>query len=1100
MPAGVLVALWLGGAMLTGLLVLVVSRPRTQLAQTVGDVAILIAACLAVAGCVRAARRRGGDRRAWSVLALAMISWAFAQAVWTTYGLSRHHVYPFPSLADAGYLSYSIPAVVALMLFPRAKTRSGAQLRAVLDASVIAVSLFTFSWITVLGPLYDAGGTGLARIVGLGYPVVDIAVSSVVFAMGMRVASAHRLPWLVLGAGLVVLTITDSVYVSETLRGQTGTTGTVLAVGWAAALVLIALSSQIPASDAAMSGQRRHFTVLQELLPYLPFAVAIGALALDRSGSDDKFLLGLGIVLLLLFAAQQATVAVEKVRLANGLEDTVHRRTAELASADGRFRALVQSSGDAIISQAADGSVTSWNAAAERLFGYPAAEVVGRPGSVLVRADRRAREQIIIDQVSGGVPQPSYETERVCKDGSIIPVALTVSVIDDGVTAGGVSLIAHDIAERLAQEAALSTARIQADQASQAKSEFLATMSHEIRTPMNGVIGLTRLLLDTPLQERQRRYANGIRGAGQALLGIIDDILDFSKLEAGKVELEHVGFDPRDLVEEVGVLLASAAGEKGLELVAHCEPQVPVELLGDPGRLRQILINLVSNAIKFTATGDVVLTARLLPSGRMGSASTDPAVSFQVSDTGIGIDPADQARLFESFSQADASTTRRFGGTGLGLAICRRLAQVMGATIEVRSRLGEGSTFELVLPLVQGQPVGEPPGFGPHLLRGLRVLVVDDNDTNRTVLSTHLTSWGMRADMADDAQAGLALMRAAAAAGAPYFFAILDLCMPGTDGLSMAETIAADPHLSQTRTMLLSSAAGPDPDRARQANVLDWVGKPVRFSELHDTLVRLVAPRIPGGDRSDIRSAAPPPGSQRGRVLVVEDNAVNQLVAEGVLLGLGYAVDIVADGRLALEALTRSQYDAVLMDCHMPVMDGFDCTRELRRREADRRHTPVIAMTAGVLADDRQACLDAGMDDFIAKPVDVTALQESLIKWASAPALDEQRLSMLRGMGPQDGQGLLPAIVGAFLDDAPIQTEAIHRAAREGDNSGLQQSAHRLRGAAANLGANTVAELCANLETAATESSDTWPGLLARLDRELDRSQQALSLAVGHQR
>lgn len=1111
------------------LAVLISIRPRMPSTQTAGDFAILLAVFGAAAGCVRAVRRNGPDRRAWSVMFVAMATWGFAQVVWTFYGLSRHHNYPFPSLADAGYLSYAVPALAALMLFPRAKRRSVAQLRAVLDALVIAVSVFFVSWIIVLHPLYAAGGSGIARTVGLGYPVVDIAVSSAVLALGMRVASAYRRMCLLLGGGLVVLTVTDSTYVLQTFRGEVGATGSVLALGWVAAFVLIAVASQIRPVDKTAVDRRRHFTVTQELLPYLPFTAAVAAAFADRS-AVNPVLVGTGALLLALFAAQQVVVAVEKVRLANGLEDTVDRRTAELVSADGRFRALVESSEDAILSLAADGSVTSWNAAAQRLFGYAASEMLGRSGSLLVPQERLQGEQDIIDTVSRGVSHPSYETERIRKDGSAVAVGLTVSVIDGGGVAGGVSVIAHDISERRAQEAALAAARVQAVQASQAKSEFLATMSHEIRTPMNGVIGLTGLLLDTSLGETQRRYATGIRGAGQALLGIINDILDFSKLEAGKVELERVQFDPRQLVEEVGVLLASAAADKGLELIAHCQPDTPTQLTGDPGRLRQVLINLVSNAIKFTAAGEVVLTAGPLPGGRRHVPGTGTgagaAVLFEVRDTGIGIDPGDQVRLFESFSQADASTTRRYGGTGLGLAICCRLVEVMEGTIGVRSRLGEGSTFSVTLPLATGHaPSPEMSRPGPDLLRGLRVLVVDDNDTNRAVLSSHLIGWGLRADEAPDAPTGLALMRRAAAETGPYFFAILDLCMPGTDGLSMAEAIAADPALADTRTMILSSAAGLDPDRARQANVLDWTGKPVRFSELHDTLLRLAAPNVAAADGTPIPSPVPVSAPTRGRVLVVEDNAVNQLVAEGVLAGLGYRADIVSDGKQALNALSLTDYDAVLMDCHMPTMDGYDCTRELRQREATRRHTPVIAMTAGVMAEDRQRCLDAGMDDFIAKPIDVDALQAALSQWTTTTAsagdssahdtqeagrpssstappaavLDEARVTLLRSMGPQDGWGLLPAVGHAFLDDAPAQAAAIHRAVHDGDRPQLRQAAHRLRGAAANLGMTTVADLCQTLEAMAdAERIDTASDLLARLDRELERSSQALVRAVEH--
>lgn len=515
----------------------------------------------------------------------------------------------------------------------------------------------------------------------------------------------------------------------------------------------------------------------------------------------------------------------------------------------------------------------------------------------------------------------------------------------------------------------LAVARDEALDASRAKSAFLATMSHEIRTPMNGVIGLNHLLLSTDLDERQRQYAEGVRTSGQALLSVINDVLDFSKIEAGRLELEHLDFDPVELLEGVAEVVAESAHAKQVELLAYWSPELPLALRGDAARIRQVLINLAGNAVKFTEDGEVVVRAHLAERTEDGVV-----IRFEVSDTGIGIAPGDVPRMFDSFSQADSSITRRFGGSGLGLAICRQLVTAMGGTLGVDSELGTGSTFWFTVPLEPAQePVG--PLARPEDLTGHRVLVVDDNHTNRTILRDQLQVWGMTVDTVCGAADALVALREAERAGEAYDVALLDLCMPGTDGLELARTVKADAALRAVPLVLMTS--GPDVQRAEAsaAGLASALTKPVLMSRLQRTLAEAVGAR-PGSS-----APVPQPASGRGRVLVVDDSEVNQIVATGILRNLGFDADVATDGAEAVTAVERGAYDAVLMDVRMPGMDGFTATAEIRRAEQDGRRTPVIGLTASAGDDERARCLEAGMDGCLTKPMSRDDLASALAQW-----------------------------------------------------------------------------------------------------------------------
>ncbi|WP_240484318.1 response regulator [Pseudarthrobacter sulfonivorans] len=1132
------------GAVVLGVLGLYfAANSGTPTALVAGDFAILGAAVLAGRSCAHAAWRGGVNARAWTLMSVAAFVWAAGMAAWTYFGLANNHVYPFPSLADALFLAYSVPAAIALFSFkrPGGTTRVGL-VRTALDAAVIAGSLLVVSWHTALGPAFSSEGDLLTRLTSMGYPVVDVVMTSLVVVLGMRRQPGERLPWLCFGGGLLVLTVTDSIYVRLTFDGVTGVTGSPLALGWIGAFLLIALAPLLPYAEKPRP-DRKAYALALELLPYIPILVAVIMVAAPHVSEMSAFLLVVARTTVACILVRQVLIIIENLTLTTGLEKEVAARTAELEG----LGAIVNSSTDAILSTTPEGIITSWNPGAQHQYGYTAAEAIGRDARFLLPPGSTDGDDEVFEQLRDGGGAMSFETEHLRKDGAIIPVSLTISPIREGATIRGIAVITRDITLRRAAELELKAARETALESSRLKSEFLATMSHEIRTPMNGVVGLTALLLETPLDQTQKQYAQGVKGAGEALLSLINDILDFSKLEAGKVDLDVRAFDPRVLVEEVAGLLTEPAQAKNLELIAYCEPDVPARLHGDSGRIRQILLNLASNAVKFTADGEVSIRVTTeTPDAKPGAAAM---VCFEVRDTGIGIDPSHHARLFESFSQADASTTRRYGGTGLGLAICSRLTEAMDGEIGLDSSLGEGSTFWFRVPVPVAPPSTDPvPAAG--FLAGLRVLVVDDNATNRLVLESQLRGWKMQPEAVPDARAALARAHEAAAAGVPFHLAVLDLCMPDTDGLELARELKADAALADIELIMLTSTMQVNAAEIADAGVREWLMKPVRSSEFYNRLIRLMstsehhAPAALGSGRpSDAEPSAessgsspessPEPsadssdasslgGASRGRILVVEDNEVNQLVARATVIKFGYAVDMVADGAEAVAATASTRYAAVLMDCHMPVMDGFEATRVIRQRDGGAGHLPIIAMTAGALDGDRERCLAAGMDDYLSKPVDAAELEAALARWVPEqapqelearqsaeapqllavtggrpPVLDADRLAMLRGLGPEDGLGLLPATTEAFRKDVPARLAALREAVRNGGGPALAQAAHALKGAAANIGATAVASLCGELEDMGRSGKhDGGRQLVSRLEAELVRVDFELDLAL----
>ena len=696
--------------------------------------------------------------------------------------------------------------------------------------------------------------------------------------------------------------------------------------------------------------------------------------------------------------------------------EVVERRKAELLlrESEQRHRSVVDNILDGMVIIDKTGLITFINPAVTQIFGYSADELIGNNVSVLMpNPNRDKHDSYLQNYCSSGratVVGISRDVIGLRKDGSEFHLSLSLSQFEaDGelrftglvrdITAAKEAeqklqryLVDLESArarteiqanELMAQAEDLAEAKNRAEEATIAKSRFLASMSHEIRTPMNGVLGMTHLLLDTEMSDNQRDFGETIRSSGEALLALINDILDFSKIEAGKMQIEPIPFDLYVAVSEVAGLLARLPGDKPVELLIRCAPEAPRFLVGDSGRIRQILLNLLGNALKFTDKGHVILTVE-----GVEETPEEATVRISIHDTGAGIEPAAQAKLFEAFTQADASTTRRFGGTGLGLAICRKLVILMGGEIGLESEPGIGSTFwfTLRLPKCEALPGAE---MRNDDVEGVRVLVVDDLAISRSVIEERLNGLGMVATGVSSGKEALARLQAARQAGKPFHVAVLDHKMPELDGEALARMIKSDPLLGETRLVLMTSISQrKNITRFEAAGFSGFLVKPF----LPDTLGGIVAATWNGGEaisklvtpHSIARKATSGGNAEQDkpardcRVLLAEDNIVNQKVGASMLTKLGCRVDVAANGKEAVEMWQSLPYDAVFMDCEMPEMDGYEATRAIRKSEGPTQHTPVVAMTANAMAGDRERCLESGMDDYVSKPIDPKALEAAL--------------------------------------------------------------------------------------------------------------------------
>lgn len=799
----------------------------------------------------------------------------------------------------------------------------------------------------------------------------------------------------------------------------------------------------------------------------------------------------------------------------NNMANNIEGLIASLGKSESKNKLLatiVEQSSEAIWTKDLAGIITSWNSGAATMFGYPPAEAMGhalKVGESTPEEEAARRQRLVAGE------KFSYDARAITRSGTVIDIQVAIApLLDDANRCIGSIAVARDVTQHKRSEEALRLAREAAEAASHAKSSFLARMSHEIRTPMNGVLGMTELLLETGLSSTQRKYAETVQRSGQNLLSIINDLLDFSKIEAGKLELENVDMDLRRTVEDVVDLLAERAHSKGLELACSIPPDLATQVRGDPLRLGQVLTNLVGNAIKFTEQGSVVIRATSVE-----ESARSVTMRFEVSDTGVGISPEAQSRIFDEFSQADGSTTRKHGGSGLGLAISKQLVEMMGGSIHVESALGAGSTFRFTARFEKQEAQSpEASRAAPvGMLTGVRALIVESTAINRGILNSQMSNWGMTNRVAATPEQAIDLLAQAAARGAPYDIAIIDLGLPGMDALELARAIRSRAEIAKVRLVMLTRRQV-DIRNARDAGIDACLAKPVRQTVLYECLVNVMA----GQAQETVAAPAvwepvnTAPAGLRGNILLVEDNLINQQVALGILQMQGYNVTVVNNGREALDAHAQGAFDLILMDCHMPEMDGFEATREIRAREqtAVGKRVPIVALTANAMAQDREECLNAGMDDHLSKPFSMQTLQDMLDRWmpqaasrqsqaaelaaqATAKAAEVLDLQVLDQLGKVRTNGkaeLLARVISLYLAESPKLMQKLKQAAGAKDAPEIARSAHSLKSSSANVGAMVLSRYCADIEASARRAdTEVARKILAKIETEHARVQSALS-------
>jgi two-component system sensor histidine kinase/response regulator len=733
--------------------------------------------------------------------------------------------------------------------------------------------------------------------------------------------------------------------------------------------------------------------VMGAAIPVMHYTGMAAASFIPQKMSADLFLHSLGVSTLGVAGISLVTFMVLGLVLVMSIADRRFSvQASALESSEQRYQQIVETALDAFVGMDASGKVTDWNAQAEKIFGWPRSEAIGKNLTELVvpehrrEAHTRKLQQLLASETIVN-RDDRMETAAIHRSGREFPVEVAISIIRKGDTHSFAAFI-RDVTDRARREEEREAAKLAAEAASRAKSEFLANMSHEIRTPLNGVMGMTDLVLDTDLTPDQRQYLETVKISADSLLTVINDILDFSKIEAGKTDLEETDFDLRESLDAIMRTLALRADEKGLELLCEVDPEIPRCVRADSNRLRQIILNLLGNAIKFTHHGEVALKVQ-----KEIDETGDDLFHFTVSDTGIGIPHDKLETVFQPFAQADSSTTRRYGGTGLGLSISMRLVHMMGGKIWLQSEIGKGSTFNFTLRLgiPESQSI-EPDAIPePDSLLSVKVLIVDDNQTNLRILEAMLTRWGMRTTLVSSGEQALVQLFAALEIADPFALVLTDMHMPTMNGFTLIERMRQVPEFAAATIMMLTSAGHQgDASRCKDLEVAAYLLKPIRQIELREAIMRVLGARkpkvpVPLITRFSLESA---PILARGmRILLAEDNAVNRLLATRILEKKGHSVAATANGIEALAALEKSEFDLVLMDVQMPEMDGFDATAAIRSKEKSTgRHQPIVAMTAHAMKGDEERCLAAGMDGYLSKPIRQDELDAVLDRFSRHPA------------------------------------------------------------------------------------------------------------------
>ncbi len=1050
------------------------------------------------------------------VIGVACISWALGDVTLTIESLGGATP-STPSFADIFYVGF-FPLCYMGFMAPIRRGSRGSFLTTAIDGVIAAFAASALSAAYLFHAILHAtGGGDMSTITSMAYPVGDFLLLTLAVGALAVLPKTYR-PFFAIASVAMVFNVIGDMF--NLLQSSSRIGYVANAVVWPISLLLLAVAiwaqpvlveklSTMKAVNAehAVAGKRAGYAI--------PALGAIAGVAIMVSATlthIDRSAVALATALMI-FAGVRLALTVR--------EDQVLSTV--------RFRSLIENAADVIVIAEDNFTIAYITPSSERILGIMPEQLIGTLVTSNVHPDDA---DIVIDKLRelslglDATSMVSFECRMRNAHGSWRTIAWTASDLRGDPAVRGYVLNGGDVTDERRAAVDLVTARDTALSASRAKSEFLSTMSHEIRTPMNGVIGLTELLLGTALDSDQLELASGIKVSAENLLAIINDILDFSKIEAGRLEVEEIAFDVEGVADDVGRILAAAAANKNLELLVDVHPDVPDSLMGDAVRIQQVLLNLAANAVKFTDRGEVVVRVSVV-----GEYRDRADVRFEVIDTGIGIAPEDQQRLFAAFAQADSSTTRKFGGTGLGLAISRQLVELMGGEVSLDSIPGEGSRFWFDLSFRVADRNGDGSGVDDRTLDGRRALVVDDNATNRMILRRQLRSWGVEAVEASSGAEAILLAAGAAREGREFDIGVLDLNMPEMDGIELARHLKGDPSTTNTMLFLLSSSG--ERLGVKESKLKGFAAsltKPVRQSELYDCLIT----SLNDGDISTLEAIAEvhaQVGANRGTILLVEDNKMNQLVGSKVLSKLGYQFHIANHGGEAVQAVMLNTYDAILMDCQMPEMDGYEATVHIRRMEGTSRHTPIIAMTAAAMEGDREKCIAVGMDDYISKPVRPETMAAVIERWVKdshatpdvpsvidasevaseqleasvdlevdvplesnvLEALDLGQIGLLRSL--DDGEGVVLAeVIGQYLDQAQGQRDALVAALSDNDAHAAERAAHSLRGASGNVGGARLVPICAEIEGLARANNvAAGVALLEMFDAEFTRVLTALN-------